>query len=214
MSDQTFLAAVRDSYTRIAVDYADAAGADSPRSPLDRALLGVFAEQARGYGPIADVGCGPGRETALLRELGADAFGIDLSPGMVEVARRTHPDVRFEVGSMLDLHLADGSLGGVLASYSIIHVPWDLRPRVFAEFFRVLGAGGLLMLMFQVGDDRGHRSEAFGREVSLDWYRQRPDEVSDLLRSAGFETWVRVVREREGTEKVPQAYLIARKPAA
>jgi SAM-dependent methyltransferase len=44
--------------------------------------------RARGGGSVADVGCGPGRITAHLRQLGVDAFGIDLSPGMIEVARR------------------------------------------------------------------------------------------------------------------------------
>ena len=43
-------------------------------------------------------------------------FGIDLSPGMIEVARRTYPGLRFEVGSMLALDLPDASLGGVLAA--------------------------------------------------------------------------------------------------
>ena len=44
---------------------------------------------------LMDVGCGPGRITAHLRQLGVDAFGIDLSPGMVEAARREHPGLRF-----------------------------------------------------------------------------------------------------------------------
>jgi ubiquinone/menaquinone biosynthesis C-methylase UbiE len=43
------------------------------------------------------------------------AFGIDLSPEMIAVARRTYPDLRFEVGSMLRLDLPDAALGGVLA---------------------------------------------------------------------------------------------------
>jgi SAM-dependent methyltransferase len=216
MSDDAFLAETRDSYTRIAVDYAETASTDPRPQLLEQALLGVFAERVRAcaVGPVADVGCGPGRQTARLRDLGVEAFGIDLAPGMIEVAKRAYPELRFEVGSMLDLDLADGSLGGIHASYSIIHVPWELRPRVFAEFFRVLAPGGLLMLVFQVGDDRGHRSEAFGLPVSIDWYRQQPDEVSGLLRQAGFEMWVQAVREREGGEKVPQGYLIAGKPEA
>ncbi len=39
-----------------------------------------------------------GYVTAHLHELGIDAFGIDLSPGMIDVARRDHPGLRFEVG--------------------------------------------------------------------------------------------------------------------
>jgi SAM-dependent methyltransferase len=77
-------------------------------SPYERAMLLLFAElvHAGGGGPVADVGCGPGRITAHLRTLDVDAFGIDLSPGMIEVARRDHPGLRFEVGSMTDLAVA------------------------------------------------------------------------------------------------------------
>lgn len=67
-----------------------------------RAGVVLFADLVRAFGggPVADVGCGPGHTTALLRELGADAFGIDLSPVMIEIACREHPDARFKVGSM------------------------------------------------------------------------------------------------------------------
>ncbi len=67
---------------------------------------------------------------------------------------------------------------------------------------------------FQVGDERRHRDEAFGKAIDLDWYRQRPDEVAGLLRDAGFEMWVTVVKEPEGTEPTPQAVLVARRAGA
>ena len=62
-----------------------------------------------------------------------DAFGIDLSPGMIEVARREHPGLRFDVGSMTDLALADASVAGLVAWYSLIHVPDDEISPVFAH---------------------------------------------------------------------------------
>jgi len=215
MSDAPFLAATRDSYDAIAVEYADKVSSHLDDSPLVRALLGAFAElvRAAGNGPVADVGCGPGHVTVLLDRLGLDAFGIDLSPGMVALARRTHPGLRFDTGSMLALDLPDASLGGLLAYYSIIHVPWERRPELFAEFHRVLAPGGYLMLGFQVGDERGHRDEAFGKPIILDWYRQQPDEVARLLSDSGFDLWTTVVRANDGTEKTPQGYLMARKPA-
>lgn len=209
-----FLDDMRDSYSRIAADYAGAPVLEGNPRLLEHALMGAFAQRilAGGNTAVADVGCGPGRHTATLRELGLDAFGIDLAPGMVEVARREHPGVPFEVGSMFDLGRGDGSLGGIFAAYSIIHVPWELRSRVFAEFFRVLASGGLVMLIFQIGDEHARREEFEGHRIAINWYRQQPDEVATLLRDAGFEIWTRTVRESEGAEKVPQGYLIAVKP--
>ena len=115
---------------------------------------------------------------------------------------------------MLALDLPDTSLGGLLAYYSIIHIPWEQRPQVFAEFHRVLAAGGLLMLTFQIGDERSQYSEFLGTSVSLDFYRQQPNEVVELLREAGFQLSMTAIREREGTEKTTQGYLLARKPPA
>ncbi|MEV7226337.1 MULTISPECIES: class I SAM-dependent methyltransferase [Polymorphospora] len=216
MSDHAFLATTRDSYDSMAVDYAEWLRSDLDERPLDRALLATFAERVRATGnlSVADVGCGPGRVTVLLDRLGLDASGIDLSPGMIALARRTYPGLRFEVGSMLALDLPDASLGGLLAYYSVIHVPWELRPAVFAEFHRVLVPGGHLMLAFQVGDDRTRHTEAFGRPVDLTFHRQRPEEIADLLREAGFELWVTTVKQREGTEKTPQGLVIAHKRGA
>jgi ubiquinone/menaquinone biosynthesis C-methylase UbiE len=213
----SFLSATRESYDSMVDDYVEMVRPMLDHQPLDRALFGVFAQLVHGAGggPVADVGCGPGRVTVVLAELGLDAFGIDLSPAMVATARRTHPDLRFEVGSMLALDLPDATLGGLLAYYSIIHVPWHRRPEVFAEFFRVLTPGGHLMLAFQVGDDARHLDEAYGRPVDLTFHRQRPEEVADLLRAAGFEMWMTAVREADGEhERTPQGYLIARRPIA
>ncbi|RBM18688.1 class I SAM-dependent methyltransferase [Streptomyces sp. PT12] len=217
MAEFDFLDATRDSYDALAEPYAEAfGGLDLANRPLDRALYGVFAELVTeaGGGPVADVGCGPGWLTDALVGMGLDAFGVDLSPGMVALARRTYPALRFDVGSMLSLDLQDGALGGVLAAYSLIHVPWELRPAVFAEFHRVLAPGGHLMLVFQVGDEHAERTEAFGQAVRLHWYRQRPEELGELLTAAGFEVLTTAVRRAREGEKAPQGYVIGRRKSA
>jgi ubiquinone/menaquinone biosynthesis C-methylase UbiE len=61
---------------------------------------------------------------------------------MVAPARRSNPGLRFEEGSMTALDLPDGALGGIVAMYSIIHIPRERLPEVFAEFHRVLAPGG------------------------------------------------------------------------
>ena len=49
--------------------------------------------------------------------------------------------------------------------------------------------------------------------VSLDFYRFQPDHVAQQLHQAGLAVFARLLREPDVTEKVPQAYLLARKPA-
>lgn len=211
------VATTRASYDAVAVSYAEMLDNALAEMPWDRAVLGLFAELALagGGGMVGDLGCGPGRLTGHLAELGLDVFGVDLSPGMIEVARRSHPGLRFEVSSLDRLDLADGSLAGVLAWYSLIHTPPEHQPAILTELHRVLAPGGLLLIAFQVGDDEHlHREQAYGHPVDLDVYRLSPERVIRDLAAAGLAVAARVFREAEGSyETTEQAYLLARRTA-
>ncbi|MEV1021337.1 methyltransferase domain-containing protein [Streptomyces sp. NPDC050264] len=179
----------RRSYDTVAVSYAERTRDLLDETPVERAVMATFADRVRavGGGPVADVGCGPGRITAHLRGLGVDAFGIDLSPGMVEVARRDHPGVRFEVGSMTELDLADASVAGLIAWYSLIHVPDDEVGRVLAQFRRVMRPGAPLLLGFHVGDESQLKTEGYGgHPMKVHVHRRRPDRLGARLDGAGF----------------------------
>ncbi|AGS71532.1 Methyltransferase type 11 [Streptomyces collinus Tu 365] len=91
-------------------------------------------------------------------------FGVDLSPEIIAVARRTHPGLRFGVGSMTALGLESGTLGGIVAWYSTVHTPPESLPTVFAECRRVLAAGGHLLLAFKAGERHRHLERAYGHE--------------------------------------------------
>ncbi|GHH89482.1 class I SAM-dependent methyltransferase [Streptomyces capillispiralis] len=206
--------ATRAFYDAVAEDYADHFRDVLAALPLDRALLAGYAELVGPGGRVADVGCGPGRVTAHLASLGLSVLGVDLSEGMLAIARREHPGLRFEQGSMLDLDLPDGSLAGVVSYYSTIHLPEDELPAAFAEFRRVLAPGGHLVVAFQVGDVPRRHEEPFGHPVTLDFQRRRPELVAGLLEAAGFTPVLHSVRaaDSELGEPIPQAFLIVRAP--
>lgn len=182
--------------------------------PQDRALLTAFADlvHADGGGPVADLGCGTGRVTSFLATAGLDVSGVDLSPEMLEIARREHPELRFSQGSLLQLDLPDGELAGAVAWYSIIHTPPELMPKVYAELFRVVRPGGHLQLAFHVGDRRHRATKGYGHEgLSLDVYWLPVERVGDLVTDAGFEVLTQVLRDPAA--RVPQGRVLARKPA-
>lgn len=219
MSESAYLRAAKTAYDTVAADYGRFLREELAAKPVDRAMLAAFVEQVREAeaGPVADLGCGSGRVTAHLDSLGLDVFGVDLSPQMVAVARETYPGLRFEEGTMTALDLADGSLGGVVSWYSIVHTPPEVLPTVFAEFSRVLAPGGHLLLAFKAGDKLKHLSNAYGHDLSLDVYWMQPDRIADLLAEAGIVVHARLVREPDRMERPghgPQAFFLGHKALA
>ncbi|MFC7428118.1 class I SAM-dependent DNA methyltransferase [Nocardia tengchongensis] len=179
----------RMSYDTVAATYADLTRHLMDETPEERSALASFADMVRiqGGGLVADVGCGAGRITAHLRQLDVDAFGIDLSPRMIDVARRDHPGLRFEVGSMTNLALADASIAGLVAWYSLIHVPDDELGSVFDHFRRVLRPGGPLLLGFHVGDDSQLKTQGYGgHPMHLHVHRRQRNRMRVWLDDAGF----------------------------
>lgn len=159
--------------------------------PLDRAVLAAFAEMV-GDGLVADLGCGPGHVTAHLARLGLAVMGVDLSPGMIEVARRDHSALSFQVGSLTALPIADGGLAGAVALYSLIHLRPERRSVAYRELARVIAPGGVLLVAFHVASpehqagDVNHVTQWWGHQVDLDGYFIDPAEVVVGLTEVGF----------------------------
>jgi len=197
-----------DAYDAVAVQYAELFRDQLDGVPLERAILAAFAELVRGTGTAAELGCGPGRITAHLRDLGLDVFGIDLSPVMIDLARETYPDLRFEVGSMSALDLPDSALTGIVSWYSIIHTPPGDLPAYVAEFRRVLAPGGHLLLAFL--DAEGEQVTSFDHKVTKA-FRWPIDALAAMAGEAGFAEVGRMLREpREGERPFRLGHLLMR----
>ncbi|WP_405764506.1 class I SAM-dependent methyltransferase [Actinacidiphila glaucinigra] len=214
MPEHACRAAVRESYDTLAADHA--ASTPDGLDPLSRAMPADFAETARtaDRGPPADLGCGPGYVTAQLAAPGVPAYGVDLSPRMVEPARRAQPHLRFTVGSMTALDIGDGGLGGALAYHSTRHTPPELLPVVSAEVQRVLAPGGHLMLAGRAGEDEHvYPERAYGgRPVSFGLHPIPAPRIAALVEEAGFTVTARLVQEPGAGAKRPAATLLAQMP--
>jgi uncharacterized protein YceH (UPF0502 family) len=209
-------ARVRSAYDAVAADYSDRLFNLLTRRPFEGWLLDRVAAHAEG-GPVVEVGCGPGHVTAYLAEAGADATGIDLSPGMIAEARRRFPDGTYEVGDLRRLMRPTTSSGwaAVLGWYSLIHLAASELPEAIASLARPLAPGGWLVLGMHAGTAVHHVDDWFDHDVDLDFVLHEPEEVVALVEAAGLvgvEWYLRsaVVDRDETTNRL---YVVARKPA-
>jgi ubiquinone/menaquinone biosynthesis C-methylase UbiE len=186
--------------------------------PVERAVLDLFAEMTLSVGTeVADVGCGTGRLLPYLASRGLSPRGVDLSPGMVEVARREHPGFVYEVADLRELPFEDASLAGVVCWFSLIFLAPGARARAFAELARVVKPGGYLVTAFKYGDGTLHRNGPGSRVgilgVDFDRYRLSAREMEDRFAAAGFALVFQGSTPPEETEP-PYGYVLVRKTGA
>jgi ubiquinone/menaquinone biosynthesis C-methylase UbiE len=208
------LQSIRESYNRLADEYARRIFKELQHKPLDRLLLDRFAANLAGRGEVCDMGCGPGHIARYLRDAGTTVFGLDLSPGMLEQARQLNPDISFREGNMLALELQDGTLAGIAAFYAIVNIPAESLLLVFREMQRVLQPGGELLLAFHIGDEVLHHDELWSRPISMDFFLFQTSAIRRHLEAAGLV--IELIIERQPYPEVEyqsrRAYIFARKP--
>jgi SAM-dependent methyltransferase len=192
---------VRQAYTSVAELYIGLFGTSHQVHADDLAF--IARHLASRPGTVLDLGCGPGHLSGYLRSLGVDATGIDMVPEFIAHAQAAHPSVEFQLGSMERLDVANHSVAGILAWYSLIHLPPQNLDGVLTEFRRAMAPSGTLVLGLFDGDEVA----AFDHKV-VTAYRWPVDEISERLTRAGFTEVERLQRPSEGNHR-PHAAIAA-----
>ena len=206
---------VRAAYAAVAAPYAEQLGDELAGLPFESWLLRRVVELSDGA-PVIEVGTGPGHVAAFLAEAGADASGLDLTPEMVEEARRRHPGVSYQVGDLRRLirpSTHDG-WGAVLAWYSLIHLAASELPAAVASLARPLRTNGWLVLALHTGADVRTVTDWFGHEIDLDFVLHDPAEVIATVERAGLldVEWYHRGPFTSRGETTQRLYVLARKP--
>lgn len=174
-------------YNLVAEDYAVERWDELSKKHVDRLLLTEFASSNKDAGLCVDFGCGPGQTTRFLYDNGLENIvGIDLSPAMVNVARRLSPQINFQTGDLLNIAYPAEHLGSVLAFYAIVHFTLDQVRDCFAEINRVLKTGGNFLFSFHVGDEIVHFDKAHDKEIDVDLCFFKTGDILKLLSETGF----------------------------
>ncbi|MBO1901747.1 class I SAM-dependent methyltransferase [Leucobacter weissii] len=170
---------VRAAYASLAGEYVEAVGRIGHASEADRECVGAWATGLRGR--VLDVGSGPGQWTDHLRRQGVRIEGVEPVPEFLSAARRSYPESRFRAGRAERLGVADASLAGVLAWYSLIHMEPETVDIALEEFARALAPGGSLLVGFFTGAEL----EPFEHAIATAYYWP-VDLLGSRIEAAGF----------------------------
>jgi uncharacterized protein len=206
---------VRAAYAAVAVSYAQQLCDELASLPFESWLLRRVLELSDGA-PVIEVGTGPGHVAAFLAEAGADVTGLDLTPEMVDEARRRYPGVRYQVGDLRRLmrpNTYDG-WGAVLAWYSLIHLGASELPAAIGSLARPLRSNGWLVLALHAGAEVRTITDWFGHEVDLDVVLHDAAEVVAIVEHAGLRDieWYHRGPLTSRGETTQRLYVLARKP--
>lgn len=171
---------VIDDYDDIAEEYAD----EFYEDPSNRKYIDRFLQSLNGRG-ILDAGCGVGQDCKYMQEKGFETIGIDLSRGMLEVAKERYPQGRFQLMDMANIAYPDNTFDGIVSNCSLFHIPTEMLPQVLESFKRVLKPDGKLLLILQEGNEQVMVEEPYRPGTYLLNYFSS-ENIEKLLRKHGF----------------------------
>lgn len=206
---------VRATYAAVAVSYAEQLCDELAGLPFESWLLHRVIELSDGA-PVVEVGTGPGHVAAFLAEAGAQVTGLDLTPEMVDEARRRYPGVSYQVGDLRRLMrpTTHDGWGAVLAWYSLIHLAASELPAAISSLARPLRPNGWLVLALHAGAEVRTVTDWFGHEIDLDFVLHDPADVVTTVERAGLRDieWYHRGPFTARGETTQRLYVLARKP--
>ncbi|HSP15882.1 MAG TPA: class I SAM-dependent methyltransferase [Thermoanaerobaculia bacterium] len=111
-----------------------------------RDAIQPYVEYSRTHQPVLDIGCGRGEFLMMCRESGVDVRGFDTNERSIsDLKQRGFAADLAGVPDCFDA-VADRSIGSILASHVVEHLPVDVLFAFYGQSARVLRAGGLLMI--------------------------------------------------------------------
>jgi len=178
---------VRAAYDVAAEAYAEAFADDLLDLTVDREVLDSATQRITGPEPVLDLGCGPGQVGQYLAQRGLRVVGLDLALQMLLVARRRTGNRCLACGDMRSIPFCAGSFSGVVAFYSVHHLPRPALRTALVEIRQILTPAGLLVVATHLGESEVYASTFLGHEITtVGGTMYGADELRGVLESESF----------------------------
>jgi SAM-dependent methyltransferase len=205
---------VEAGYDRIAEHYL---AQKEPDDPVTVAALERLAQSLPSKATVLDLGCGAGVPVTQWLAQRFKVTGVDVSTRQLELARQYVPNATFVKADMSTLDLPPETFDGIVAFYSIIHVPRAEQPDLVRRVYRWLRPGGEFLATWSLAAWEGDDQDWAGWGAPMWWSVHDPDTNLTMLREAGFviteaeprtsgdETWLWVEARKETEDERPGA---------
>jgi ubiquinone/menaquinone biosynthesis C-methylase UbiE len=118
------------------------------------ALIDNFLKLVKKNGKILDVGCGVGKDTNYIHSKGFDVIGIDLSEGMIEIAKNNFPNIDFRIMDLRKIDFPDNYFDALFVAFSLVHIPKSEIENILKNFYRMLKKEGMIYFAIQEGKSK------------------------------------------------------------
>jgi SAM-dependent methyltransferase len=160
---------------------------------------------------VLDIGCGSGRDLAVLVRKGFDAYGIDPTSEFVDVAQKIHPELigRVKIGQLPELGTPfEGEFDGLLSCAVLMHLDVNELEESVEAFKLVLKADGSVLI--SVPSARPD-ANMYGRDQHGRLFKDYSSTfLKDMFEKHGFRLageWRNVdALQRSGVEWLTQLY--------
>lgn len=142
--------------------------------------LTTFVQHLPADASVLELGCADGIPTARYLSQHVSYLGIDISPVQIEQARVNVPMAQFQVSDMAALSFPANSFAGVVALYSIIHLPVAEQPELFSSVYQWLIPDGYFLCL--VGADKWTGTDSDWIDPGIRMYWSHTD-------TATYQTW-------------------------
>ena len=184
-------------------------------------LIKKFESYLEKDSSIIDLGGGSGKLTNYLNEKGYKAICYDFSENMKKYAGKTYLNIHFILDDIVNIknHFSEKTIDGIIAMYSLFHIPKENINQLFKDINNVLKNNGLFCFSLQLGSGEDFVDEPYlkenGKNVLYMNYLTK-NEIYDLLDESNFDIINETEKHETGDNVIGEdgndaIYIISRK---